>query len=196
MFPSHLVLRNPQLYSFKVKTIKIRNKEFGPFISESEIKKTVSRLANEINRDLKDKNVVFLGILNGSFMFASDLFRKIKLDCQITFVKLASYTGDTSRGTVKQLIGLGEHIKGKTVVILEDIVDTGITLDTIVKQITGFEPEEILVATLLFKPDALKKVVVLDYVGIEIPNDFVIGYGLDFDGYGRNLPEIYKVIQS
>ena len=177
-------------------TIKFRNKEFGPFISESEIKKTVSRMANEINRDLKDKDVVFIGILNGAFMFASDLFRKIKMDCQITFVKLASYTGDTSRGKVKQLIGLGEQIKGKTVVILEDIVDTGITLDTIIKQINGFEPEEILVVTLLFKPDAIKKAVDLDYVGIEIPNDFVIGYGLDFDGFGRNLPEIYKIIKQ
>ena len=177
-------------------TIKFRNKEFGPFIPESEIKKTVSRLAKEINHDLKDKDVVFIGILNGAFMFASDLFRKIKLDCQITFVKLASYTGDTSRGKVKQLIGLGEQIKGKTVVILEDIVDTGITLDTIIKQINGFEPEEILVVTLLFKPDAIKKAVDLDYVGIEIPNDFVIGYGLDFDGFGRNLPEIYKIIEQ
>ena len=128
-------------------------------------------------------------------MFASDLFRKVNLDCQITFVKLASYTGDTTRGKVKQLIGLGEQIKGKTVVILEDIVDTGITLDAIMKQLTGFEPEEILVVTLLFKPEALKKVVVLDYVGIEIPNDFVIGYGLDFDGFGRNLPGIYKIIK-
>ncbi|MBL7113773.1 MAG: hypoxanthine phosphoribosyltransferase [Bacteroidales bacterium] len=176
-------------------TIKIRNKEFGPFISESEIKKAVSRLANEINRDLKDKDVVFIGILNGAFMFASDLLRKVNLDCEITFVKLASYTGDTTRGKVKQLIGLGEQIKGKTVVILEDIVDTGITLDAIMKQLTGFEPEEILVVTLLFKPEALKKVVVLDYVGIEIPNDFVIGYGLDFDGFGRNLPGIYKIIK-
>ena len=153
-------------------------------------------MAKEINHDLKDKDVVFIGILNGAFMFASDLFRKIKLDCQITFVKLASYTGDTSRGKVKQLIGLGEQIKGKTVVILEDIVDTGITLDTIIKQINGFEPEEILVVTLLFKPDAIKKAVDLDYVGIEIPNDFVIGYGLDFDGFGRNLPEIYKIIEQ
>jgi hypoxanthine phosphoribosyltransferase len=179
-----------------VNTIKLQNKEFGPFISESEIKKTVTRMANEINRDLKDKNVVFLGILNGSFMFASDLFRKIKLDCQITFVKLASYTGNTSSGKVKQLIGLSEQIKGKTVVILEDIVDTGITLDTIKKQLGGYEPAEILVVTLLFKPDALKMEVDLDYVGIEIPNDFVIGYGLDFDGFGRNLPEIYKIVKS
>jgi len=129
-------------------------------------------------------------------MFASDLFRKVNLDCQITFVKLASYTGETSTGKVKQLIGLGEQIKDKTVVILEDIVDTGITLDTIMKQLGGFEPKEILVVTLLFKPDAIKKEVKLDYVGIEIPNDFVIGYGLDFDGFGRNLPEIYKIINN
>jgi hypoxanthine phosphoribosyltransferase len=179
-----------------VNTYKIRNKEFVQFISESEIKKTITKLANELNRDLKDKNVVFIGILNGAFMFAADLFRKIKLDCQITFVKLASYSGDTSRGNVKQLIGLGERIKDKTVVILEDIVDTGITLDAIVKQLSGFEPEEILVVTLLLKPDALKKMVVLDYIGMEIPNDFVIGYGLDFDGFGRNLPDIYKMVNS
>lgn len=177
-------------------TIKIHDKEFALFISDSEIKKTVSRLAGEINRDLKDKNVIFIGILNGAFMFAADVFRKIRLDCQISFVKLASYTGDTSRGSVKQLIGLGEQIKDKTVVILEDIVDTGITLDTIMKQLSGFEPKEILVVTLLLKPDALQKMVVLDYVGIEIPNDFVIGYGLDLDGYGRNLTGIYKMVKQ
>lgn len=152
-------------------------------------------MAEKINRDFKGKNVVFLGILNGSFMFASDLFRKIRLDCQISFVKLASYTGETSRGKVKQLIGLGEQIKGKTVVILEDIVDTGITLDTIMKQLNGFEPAEIMVVTLLLKPDALQRKVRIDYVGMEIPNDFVIGYGLDFDGYGRNFPGIYKIVK-
>ena len=177
-------------------TIKLKDKTFSLCISASEIKKTVSRLARELNRDLKDKSVIFLGILNGSFMFAADLFRQIELDCQISFIKLASYSGNSTSGSVKQLIGLGDDIRDKTVVILEDIVDTGITLDAIIKQLRGFEPAEILVVTLLVKPDALQKVLVLDYVGIEIPNDFVIGYGLDWDGHGRNLPGIYKLFSS
>ena len=127
-------------------------------------------------------------------MFASDLIRQIQLDCQITFLKLASYAGTSSTGTVKRLIGINEDIHNKTVVILEDIVDTGITLENIIKQLMGYDPGEIRVATLLFKPEAYLKDIPLDYVGIEIPNVYVLGYGLDYEGYARNLADIYKAV--
>ena len=149
-----------------------------------------------MNNDLAAKNPIFLGILNGAFMFASDLFKQITVPCQITFLKLASYEGTKTSGTVKQLIGINQDLKDRTVVILEDIVDTGITLDTIVRQLSGYQPKEILVATMLHKPDALTREVKLDYVGFEIPNEFVLGYGLDYNGYGRNLPEIFTLVEE
>jgi hypoxanthine phosphoribosyltransferase len=170
------------------------DKDFEVYISNAEIKKVISRIARQINEDLQGKDVIFLGILNGAFMFASDLFREITLDCQITFLKLASYAGTSSTGTVKRLIGINEDIYRKTVVILEDIVDTGVTLDNIIKQLKGYEPAEIKVATMLFKPEAYTKELVLDYVGLEIPNDFVLGYGLDYQGFGRNLSDLYRVV--
>ncbi|NOZ46141.1 MAG: hypoxanthine phosphoribosyltransferase [Chlorobi bacterium] len=173
--------------------VKVLDKEFVVSITKDKIQDAVRKMADKMNADLKGKDIIFMGILNGSFMFAADLFRQIKLDCRITFLKLASYQGTTSSGNVKRLIGLHEDIKGKTVIVLEDIVDTGITLDNIKKQLIGYEPEEIKIATFLFKPDAYQKDIPIDYVGIEIPNDFIIGYGLDYDGFGRNLEEIYTL---
>jgi hypoxanthine phosphoribosyltransferase len=130
-------------------------------------------------------------------MFAAELFKRINLiETEITFVKLASYVGDKTTGEVKQLIGLNEDIEGRTVVILEDIVDTGITIENILKQLRGMNPKEIKIATLLLKPDALQKEVQLDYIGLEIPNNFIVGYGLDYDGHGRNLIDIYSVIND
>ena len=175
--------------------LKILNKEFEIFIPESKIQLAISEMADKINTDLKGKDVIFLAILNGSFMFASDLFKNINIDCQITFVKVASYQGTLSTGNVKRLIGINEDIKDKTVVILEDIVDTGYTLDNIIRQLIGYEPKEIKTATLLFKPDAYKKDIILDYIGFEIPNDFIVGYGLDYDGFGRNLANLYTLIK-
>ena len=175
---------------------KVHDKEFEIYIPNDEIQRVISEMAKKINKDLAGKDVIFLGILNGAFMFASDLFREITLDSQISFLKLASYAGTSSTGTVKRLIGINEDIFNKTVVILEDIVDTGVTLDNIIKQLKGYEPAEILVATMLFKPDAYTKDLMLDYVGLEIPNDFILGYGLDYEGYGRNLSDLYKVIES
>lgn len=172
--------------------VKILDKEFEVFISEKQIQKTVKKIAEQLNKELKGEKVFFIGILNGCFMFAADLVKNLDLDCNITFLKLASYQGTSSTGKVKRLIGLNEDIKDQTVVVLEDIVDTGITLDFIQKQLRGYEPAEIRLASLLFKPDACKQDVDLDYVGMEIPNDFVIGYGLDYNGYGRNLKQIYK----
>jgi hypoxanthine phosphoribosyltransferase len=173
---------------------KIQDRHFEVYITNAEIRQVISDMAERINRDMAGKDVIFLGILNGAFMFASDLFREITLDCQITFLKLASYAGTSSTGTVKRLIGINEDIYRKTVVILEDIVDTGVTLDNIIKQLRGYEPAEIKVATMLFKPSSYTKNLKLDYVGIEIPNDFVLGYGLDYQGYGRNLADLYRVV--
>jgi hypoxanthine phosphoribosyltransferase len=178
------------------KTVKVLDKEFEINIPHDKIIENIKRLANEINEDLKGKDVIFMGILNGSFMFAGDLFKHINLDCQITFLKLASYQGTSSTGNIKRLIGLNEDIKDKIVVVLEDIVDTGITLDNIKKQLLGYEPAEIKFATLLFKPEAYQKNIELDYVGFSIPNDFILGYGLDYNGYGRNLADIYKIIEN
>ena len=148
----------------------------------------------QINKDLTGKDVVFLGILNGAFLFAADLFRRIELQARISFVKLASYEGTSSSGTIKELIGWNEDIKNKSVVIVEDIVDTGNTLERIVDELVMRKAAEIRIATMLFKPAAYTKKIPLDYVGFEIPNDFVVGYGLDYDGYGRNLPSVYTLI--
>jgi hypoxanthine phosphoribosyltransferase len=178
------------------KRIQVLDLAFETTIPEARIRNEVSRIAAEMNRDLADKNPIFLGILNGAFMFASDLFKQITIPCQITFLKLASYEGTQTSGTVKQLIGINQDLKDRTVVILEDIVDTGITLDTIIRQLSGYQPKEIRIATMLHKPDALQKEVKLDYVGFEIPNEFVLGYGLDYNGYARNLPEIYTLVKD
>jgi len=174
--------------------IKVYDKEFELFIPNEQIMEVVSDMAEKINSDLAGRQVIFMGILNGAFMFASDLIRMITLDCQITFLKLASYAGTSSTGTVKRLIGINEDISRQTVVIIEDIVDTGITLENIIKQLSGYEPGEIRIATMLFKPDAYLKDIKLDYVGMEIPNDFILGYGLDYEGYGRNLAHIYTEV--
>lgn len=179
-----------------MKQVKIHDKEFKLFISHEKIQAVVEEMAEKMNAELKGKNPLFLCILNGSFMFAAELFKRIDMvEAEISFVKLASYSGDQTTGKVKQLIGLNESIEGRTVVVLEDIVDTGITIDNIQQQLSGLNPKEVYVATLLLKPDALQKEVDLKYVGMEIPNDFIVGYGLDYDGLGRNLIDIYTVIQ-
>jgi hypoxanthine phosphoribosyltransferase len=176
-------------------TIQVKDKQFRISIYSEEIQKNIVEMAEKMNHDLAGKDVIFLGILNGCFMFAGDLFKHISINCKISFLKLASYQGTSSSGAVKQLIGINENIEGKTVVILEDIVDTGNTLDNIIKQLRGFEPAEIKVATLLYKPDVYNKDFTIDYYGFKIPNDFIIGYGLDYDGYGRNKKDIYTIIQ-
>jgi len=150
-----------------------------------------------MNVELAGKNPLFLCILNGSFMFAAEIYKRINfVESEISFVKLASYSGQHTTGTVKELIGLNENIEGRTVVVLEDIVDTGITINKIQQQLKSMNPKEVLVATMLLKPDALKKEVDLKYVGIEIPNDFIVGCGLDYDGYGRNLIDIYSIVKE
>ncbi len=178
------------------KIVQVHDRYFEPFIPEAAIQKEVERLATEMNHDLADKDPIFLGILNGAFMFASDLYKQLTFPCQITFLKLASYSGTKSTGSVKQLIGINRDLKDRVVVVLEDIVDTGVTLETIIRQLSGYEPAEIRVATFLHKPEATIREVKLDYVGMEIPNNFILGYGLDYDGYGRNFREIYQLVDD
>lgn len=176
-------------------TVKIKDKEFALSIPEEKILKEVERLAAQISRDLEGKNPLFLGILNGSFMFAADLFRRITIPAEISFVKLASYEGTASTGVIKEVIGLSESISGRTIVVVEDIVDTGCTMQKLLENLGTRSPESIHVCTLLLKPEKLKVDLDVEYVALEIPNDFIVGYGLDYDGYGRNLKDIYTVVE-
>lgn len=176
-------------------TIKIKDKLFTVSIRKQDIQKEVIRVAEEINRDLAGKNPLFISVLNGSFMFTADLLKEVKIPCEISFVKLASYQGDSSTGVVKQLVGLNEDITGRTIVIVEDIVDTGLTMKRLLEMLAGHNPAELHIATLLLKPDKLKVDLNIDYIAMEIPNDFIVGYGLDYDGFGRNYPDIYTVVK-
>ena len=175
--------------------IKIKDKDFAVSIPESKILCEVERLAAQISRDLEGKNPLFLGILNGSFMFAADLFRRITIPAEISFVKFASYDGVSSTGVIKELIGLTEDIAGRTIVMVEDIIDTGCTMKKLLEDLGARAPESIHVCTLLLKPEKLKVALDVEYVALEIPNDFIVGYGLDYDGYGRNLKDIYTVVE-
>lgn len=177
-----------------MKEINILDKKFSEFISEERIQSRIIELAIQVNKDLAGKDVVFIGILNGSFLFAADLFRRIEMPAMITFVKLASYEGTSSSGKIKELIGWNEDIEGKSVVVIEDIVDTGNTLERIVNELILRKASEVKIATMFYKPEAYKKSIPLDYVGIEIPDNFVVGYGLDYNGYGRNLRSVYTLI--
>lgn len=177
-----------------MENIKIKDKEFSLFISEETILSQIDRVAEEINRDLAGKNPLFICVLNGAFMFASDLMKRVSIPSEISFVKLSSYEGTSSTGNLKEIMGLQENIEGREVVVVEDIVDTGHTMASMLGQLRGKNPANLRVATLLFKPAALKAEVTLDYVAMEIPNDFIVGYGLDYDGYGRNLADIYKIV--
>lgn len=174
--------------------IKVKDKDFSIFINSDTILESVAQVANRINQDYADKNPLFLVVLNGAFMFASDLMKKVNIDCEISFVKLSSYSGTSSTGIIKHLIGINEEIRGRYVILVEDIVDTGITIEHMTEELKKFEPANVKVATLLLKPDKYNKGIKIDYIAMEIPNDFIVGYGLDYDGLGRNLPDIYKIV--
>lgn len=177
-------------------TVTIKDKEFELFIQSQDITSAVNSMAAQMNAELQSSNPLFLAVLNGSFLFAADLLRNIKVECEISFVKLSSYQGMATTGNVNQLIGMNEDVKGRTVVILEDIVDTGITLEKLFVDLERKQAASIKVATLLFKPDAYTGNRNIDYVGIEVPNNFLVGYGLDYDGQGRNLEHIYTLIKK
>lgn len=171
--------------------IAIYDKQFKPYLSGQKIAEAVKKMAVKMNADLDKVNPLFLVVLNGSFVFAADLLREISCDCEISFVKLSSYAGTETSGKVTELIGLSESVTNRTVVIVEDIVDSGITMSRLIDDLKSKKAKEVKLATLLFKPESFKKDFVIDYVGFEIPNDFVVGYGMDYDGRGRNLKEIH-----
>lgn len=175
--------------------IQIKDKMFTVSIKEQDILKEVTRVANEINRDLAGKNPLFLSVLNGSFMFTADLLKRITIPCEISFIKLASYQGVASTGKIKEVIGINEDLTDRTIVIVEDIVDTGFTMQRLLETLGTRNPKEIRIASLLLKPDKLKVKLDIDYVAMSIPNDFIVGYGLDYDGFGRNYPDIYTVVE-
>ena len=178
-----------------MRTVKIKDKEFALSITSDEIYKSVCSIAKNINTNLAGKNPIFLVVLNGAFMFASDLFKQITIPCEISFIKVESYQGANSKEQVKTLIGLSENIKGRTVVIVEDIVETGNTIEDIKNNLVQKDPSEIIICTCLHKPKAYLKSIKIDYIGKEIPNDFIIGYGLDYNGLGRNFTDIYKIVK-
>ena len=176
--------------------IKIHDKTFEPYVSAEQLNQIAERMASEVYQDLQESCPVFIAVLNGSFMFAADFVRHYKGECEISFVKMASYEGTQSTGKIHQLIGLSTPVEGRDVVILEDIIDTGNTLEEIYRLFENQKVKSFRIATLFFKPDAYKKDLKIDYVGKPIPNRFIVGYGLDFDEIGRNLPQVYQLNTS
>ena len=173
--------------------IQVKDKKFVPYLSVEEIDVQVKRIASEINRDYAGKKPLFIAILNGSFMFASDLFKELDCEPEVCFIKLASYKGTRSTGNVITSIGLDESLKDRNLIVLEDIVDTGKTLSAFLPQLRDQQPASLKIVALLHKPDALQYPIKIDYLGFNVPNKFLLGYGLDYDGLARNLKEIYRL---
>ena len=174
--------------------IRVHDKNFEPYLTAEQVQEAVKRIASEIEKDYNGKRPLFIPILNGSFIFSSDLFKYLKIEAEICFIKLASYKGTTSSGQVITAIGLDVDIIGKDIIIIEDIVDTGKTLNEFLPKLLHHQPASMKIAALLHKPEAMKFPIRIDYLGFSIPNKFVVGYGLDYDGLGRNLKEIYQVL--
>lgn len=176
--------------------ITIHDKKFRISYPEAEIMKHIKAVADRINKDMKDKNPLFLAVLNGSFVFAADLMRLITIPCEISFVKLASYQGTMSTGKIKEVIGINEDISDRTVIILEDIVESGLTIKRMIDSLGTRNPKSIHICTLLLKPEKLTVNLNIEYVAMEIPNDFIVGYGLDYNQQGRNLRDIYTLVEE
>lgn len=175
--------------------VKLHDKTFAPYLAADEINDIVEALASSINKDYQDKQPLLLGVLNGSFMFISDLMKKLTIDCELSFIKLASYSGTESQGNVTELIGLSTSLDNKDVIVLEDIIDTGNTVGKIFDLLKSEKTNSLAIGTLLLKPDVFKDKFPVNYVGKEIPDAFVVGYGLDYDQLGRNLREIYQLAE-
>src|SRR5690349_16733573 len=175
--------------------VKIHDKEFAVSIPKTLIEERIAALGRKITEDYAGKQPVFLVVLKGAFLFAADLLRNVCLDCEITFIRVGSYEGTQSTGVVRSILGLSEKVHGKHLIIIEDIVDTGNTMMHLIEELKKSEPLDIKVASLLLKPEALKHNIHVDYVGFSVANDFLVGYGLDYDGHGRNLKEIYKIVE-
>lgn len=177
--------------------IQIEDKEFECMLEYEQIKRRIRLIGIQINVDFENKVPVFIGVLNGSFIFMADLMKEINISAEMTFIKVSSYQGDVSTGLVKHVIGLDYNLKNRDVIIVEDIVDTGITMGFLLKEIYKQDPASVNICTLLLKPDSLQNdIKELAYTAFEIPNDFVVGYGLDYNGLGRNLKDIYRAIQA
>ena len=179
-----------------METIKINDRRFKISIPEAEIKNRIKTVAAQISKDMEGKNPLFLGVLNGAFIFAADLMREMTIPCEISFVKLASYQGTTSTGIIQEVIGINENLTGRTVIIVEDIVESGATMKRMIEQLGTRNPASVHICTLFFKPDKLKEELDLDYVVFRIPDDFILGYGLDYDQAGRGLKDIYTLIED
>ena len=173
--------------------IKLKDKYFKPFISAKEIAEAVKKMAGKVAEDFKDETPVFVVVLNGAFMFASDFLKQYPHDCEVSFVKLSSYGGLSSTGIVKTLLDVPDTVEGRSVIILEDIIDTGRTLKELVHLFSDAHVKQFKIAAMFYKPDVYEGEYKIDYVGIEIPNKFIVGYGLDYNEMGRNLPEIYQI---
>ena len=173
--------------------VKIKDKSFETSITEAEIKQRVKAVAEQINHDMAGKNPLLLAVLNGAFVFAADLMRELTIPCEISFVKLASYQGVTSSGTVKEVIGINENLAGRTIIIVEDIVESGLTMKRMIESIGTRNPASVHCCTLLLNPDRLQVSLDIEYVAFSIPNDFILGYGLDYDQQGRQLRDIYTL---
>lgn len=174
--------------------VEVNGKTFRISIPEAEIKKRVKEVAEEISRDMEDKNPLLLGVLNGAFIFAADLMREMTIPCEISFVKLASYQGTTSTGKVTEVLGINEDLTGRHIIIVEDIVDTGLTMKRMIESLGTRNPASVSVCALLVKPDKLQVELDLKYVAFKIPNEFILGYGLDFDQAARGLRDIYSLV--
>ncbi|WP_443937183.1 hypoxanthine phosphoribosyltransferase [Pedobacter sp. MW01-1-1] len=173
--------------------IQVEDKEFELFLENETINKRIRLLGIQINVDYENKCPLFLAVLNGSFLFMADLIKEVKIPCEVAFTRVASYEGDASTGKVKELIGLPDNLENRDIILVEDIVDTGLTLTHIIKDLKKRNPASIRVSSLLLKPTALKyQIQELEYIGFEIPDEFVVGYGLDYNGLGRNLTDIYR----
>ena len=173
--------------------IQLHDKQFVPFISAKEIDFAIAKMVAQVEADFADETPVFVGVLNGAFMVVSDFMKQYKKPCEVSFIKMASYEGTSSSNEVKQLIGINQDLTGRSVIIIEDIVDTGNTLVELKELLKKQNVKHFKIATLFFKPEAYTKDIKIDYIGIRIPNKFIVGFGLDYDGLGRNLPEVYKL---
>jgi hypoxanthine phosphoribosyltransferase len=174
--------------------IQVKDRQFELYISHETIAEKVALLGERISRDYVGKDPIFIPVLNGAFMFAADLLKHVNVDCEVSFIKVASYEGMESTGAVEEILGLEADIHDRHIILVEDIVDTGLTLHEIIKSIAVFQPASISVAAFFLKPASIVKELPLGYIGMEIPNDFIVGYGLDYMGYGRNLRDVYKVV--
>ena len=179
----------------KMSTVTMKDKTFRTSIPEQEIKARVKAVAGQINHDMAGKNPLLLAVLNGSFIFAADLMREITIPCEISFVKLASYQGTTSTGAVKEVLGINEDLTGRTVIIVEDIIESGLTMQRMIESLGTRNPRSVHICTLLLKPERLKVPLDIAYVAFRIPNDFILGYGLDYDQQGRQLRDIYTLVE-